>query len=148
MTRGKDEPLLRIHSLIPGARIYRRFLLECTQKALHHFQKPVASIDFIVISSRKMTALHRRYLHQKGATDVMAFDLSDNGAPIEGEVYICLEKARSQAKSYGVTLASEFARLAVHGLLHLAGEKDSTEAGRNRMRHLETQAIQKVERAN
>ena len=73
------------------------------------------------------------------------FDLAEPGAPAEGEVYICLDKARSQAADYGVSLASEIARLAVHGVLHLAGEDDKTEAGRQRMEHLESQALRKGE---
>ncbi len=145
MKRRTSQPELRVHSLIPRARIYRRYLLECVQQALVHFEKPVASIDFIVVSARKMSALHRQYLNLPGATDVMAFDLAESGAPVEGEVYICLEKARSQAADYGVSLASEIARLAVHGVLHLAGEDDKTEAGRQRMEHLESQALRKGE---
>jgi probable rRNA maturation factor len=132
---------LRVHSLIPRARIYRRYLLECVQQALVHFKKPIASIDFIVVSSRKMAALHRQYMNLSGATDVMAFDMADPGAPVEGEVYICLEKARRQAADYSVSLASEIARLAVHGVLHLAGEDDKTKAGKQRMEHLESQTL-------
>lgn len=145
MKRRISQPELRVHSLIPRARIYRRYLLECVQQALGRFKKPVTSIDFIVVPARKMSALHRQYLNLPGATDVMAFDLAESGAPVEGEVYICLEKARSQATDYGVSLASEIARLAVHGVLHLVGEDDKTEAGRQRMEHLESQALRKGE---
>ncbi|MBU1707617.1 rRNA maturation RNase YbeY [bacterium] len=146
MKRRMSQAELRVHCLIPRARIYRRYLLECAKRALVHFKKPVASIDFIVMPSRKMAVLHRQYLNLPGATDVMAFDLAEPSAPVEGEVYICLERARSQAADYGVSLASEIARLAVHGVLHLAGEDDETEAGRQRMEKLETRALRKGER--
>ena len=146
MKRRASQPELRVHSLIPRARIYRRYLLECVERALVHFKKPVASIDVIVLPARKMAALHRQFLNLPGATDVMAFDLAEPGAPVEGEVYICLDKARRQAADYGVSLASEIARLAVHGALHLAGEDDKTEAGRQRMERLETRALRKGER--
>lgn len=145
MKRRISQAELRVHSSIPRARIYRRYLMECVRQALVHFKKPVASIDFIVVSARKMAALHRQYLNLPGATDVMAFDLAEPGAPVEGEVYICLEKARSQAADYGVSLASEIARLAVHGVLHLAGKDDKTKAGRQRMEHLESQALRNGE---
>ena len=142
-----EAPLLRVHSQIPRARIHRRYLLECAGLALRHFAHRVSSIDFIIISARKMAELHRRYLGLPGPTDVLAFDLSENGMPVEGEVYICLDRARRQAAEYGVSLPSEVARLAVHGLLHLAGEEDSTGAGRARMRRLEDLALRKAERA-
>jgi probable rRNA maturation factor len=143
----RETPILRVHSQIPRARIHRRHLLQCARLGLRHFGRPVTSIDFIIISARKMAELHRRYLRLPGATDVLAFDLSDNGMPVEGEVYICLDRARRQAAEYGVSLPSEVARLAVHGLLHLAGEEDSTGAGRMRMRRLEDLALRKAKRA-
>ncbi len=146
MKAAAFEAKLRVHSQIPHARIGRRYLLECARHALHHFRRPVSSIDFIVITTREMAQMHRRYLRLAGPTDVMAFDLSENGTPLEGEVYICLDQARSQATYYRVPLVSEVARLAVHGLLHLAGEEDKTDAGRARMRRLEDRALRKAGR--
>ena len=138
---------MRIHSQIPHARICRRYLSGCARQALYHFRRPVSSIDFIITTARKMAQMHRRYLQLAGPTDVMAFNLSENGGALEGEVYICLEQARCQAACYGVSLASEVARLAVHGLLHLAGEDDKTDAGRARMRRLEDKVLRKAGRA-
>lgn len=147
MKRPAPTPALRIHSQIPRARIHRRYLLECVRHVLRQFRRPVLSIDFIIISAQKMTALHGRYLSSSGLTDVLAFDLSENGAPVEGEVYICLDQARCQAAEYGESLPAEVARLAVHGLLHLVGEEDRTEAGRKRMKRLEDLALRKAEGA-
>jgi len=142
MSKAKaGRAALRIHSQISRARISREYLLRCARMALRHFQRPVSSIDFIFISTHKMAFLHRQFLGLPGLTDVMAFDLSENGAPLEGEVYICLEQAKRQAALYGESLASETARLAIHGVLHLAGEKDATEAGRERMRALEERIL-------
>ena len=147
MKASAKEAILRIHSQIPRARICRRYLLGCARQALHHFRRPVSSMNFIIITTRKMARMHRSYLQLAGPTDVMAFDLSENGTALEGEVYICLDQARCQAACYGVSLASEVARLAVHGLLHLAGEEDKTDVGRARMRRLEDKALRKAERA-
>ena len=147
MKRAAQEAVLRIHSQIPHARICRRYLLGCARQALHHFRRPVSSIDFIITTARKMAQMPRCYLQVTGPTDVMAFNLSENGAALEGEVYICLDQARCQAACYGVSLASEVVRLAVHGVLHLSGEDDKTEVGRARMRRLEDRVLRKVERA-
>jgi rRNA maturation RNase YbeY len=135
---------LRIHSQIPRVRIGRRYLLECARQALRHFRMPVSSIDFILVTARKMAQMHRDYLHMDGSTDVMAFRLSETGAPLEGEVYICLDQAQLQSADYGVSLSSEVARLAVHGMLHLAGQNDRTNTGRARMTRLENIALKKA----
>ncbi|MFH1010830.1 MAG: rRNA maturation RNase YbeY [bacterium] len=146
MKDAAGRTALRIHSQIPRARVSRARLLKCAQMALRHFRRPVSHVDFILVSARKMASLHRQFLGLPGPTDVMAFDLSENGEPLEGEVYICLEQAKRQAAFYGESLASEMARLAIHGVLHLAGEKDRTEAERKRMRALEEKILHEAGR--
>lgn len=38
-----------------------------------------------------------------------------------GDVIICPEVAKANAKNYGTSIRAETARLAVHGMLHLLG---------------------------
>ena len=88
-----------------------------------------------------MSKLHRQYSGVKGTTDVLTFDLTERGGVVEGDIYICLDQARRQAKEYHVPQYEEVARLAVHGVLHLAGYSDKTAAGRSKMRTLEDEAL-------
>ncbi len=66
------------------------------------------------------------------ATDVLSFPLSDSAVTADkvkgfdrpfplGDIVICVPKALSQAKEYGIPFREELRRLLVHGLLHLAG---------------------------
>ena len=68
-----------------------------------------------LVSRDEMTALHRRYLDEDGATDVLAFSMDEEG--LLGDVVICPEVARSQNDD----IASELRLLLVHGILHLLG---------------------------
>jgi probable rRNA maturation factor len=89
-----------------------------------------------------MSRLHRTYSKIRGTTDVLTFDLSDNADhAVDGDIYICLDQARRQAREYRVPLYAEVARLAVHGILHLAGYDDATDSQRQRMRKLEDRAL-------
>ena len=74
-----------------------------------------------------------RYLNHDYATDVISFPL-ENGAVLEGEVYVNLDRARAQARVYGVSFSNEVARLVIHGTLHLVGYDDSTEKKAERMK--------------
>jgi probable rRNA maturation factor len=71
---------------------------------------------------------------------VITFALGEPGEP-DGEIYISADTARAQAKEYGVPLRQEIARLAIHGVLHLCGHDDGTEAEAARMHALQEKLL-------
>jgi rRNA maturation RNase YbeY len=88
--------------------------------------KPAASIvNLVFVSDREIHALNLRFLHRDRPTNVISFDCDEPLLPGEprllGEVYISRDRARAQAREYGVSYASELRRLVLHGLLHLLG---------------------------
>lgn len=135
-------PEFAVFSAVPGVRVRRRFLLDCAQRASGRIRRRIAYIHFILVGDREMARLHRTYMGLGGATDVLSFDLSESSRkPVEGEIYIGVNQARRQAAFYRVPLYFETARLAVHGVLHLAGFNDDTPARRERMHRLEEQIL-------
>jgi probable rRNA maturation factor len=81
------------------------------------------SITFV--GRAAMSELNRRYLGHHGATDVISFGLGRQshrgGGPVVGDIYICPEIARVNAKRQGVSSQEELLRLVVHGTLHTLG---------------------------
>ncbi len=92
-----------------------------------------ADVRIVCIDSRYSRTLNRRYLDHDDVTDVICFPL-ERGARLEGEVYVNLDRARRQAREYGVSFASEVARLVIHGTLHLVGFDDVRKQDAHRMR--------------
>jgi rRNA maturation RNase YbeY len=87
---------------------------------------PASSVvNFIFVNDRQIHALNRRFLHRDRPTNVISFNCDEprlQGEPrLLGEVYISRDRAREQAREYGVSYASELRRLVLHGLLHLLG---------------------------
>lgn len=82
-----------------------------------------AAISVVVVDSRYIRRINRLYLNHDFVTDVISFPL-ELGRVLEGEVYVNLDRARSQAHHYGVSVENELARLVIHGTLHLAGYDD------------------------
>jgi probable rRNA maturation factor len=78
-----------------------------------------------LISDRRMTSLHRKFMHQTGSTDVLTFQ--------HGEIFISVETAKEHARAFGNSLASELRLYIVHGFLHLQGFDDQTQAGARKM---------------
>ncbi len=66
----------------------------------------------------------------------MSFPLEERG-PVEGEIYVNLDKAARQARTYRVSLANETARLVIHGTLHLLGYDDLRAGPAKRMKQRE-----------
>jgi probable rRNA maturation factor len=70
-----------------------------------------------------MSALNKRYLGHNGPTDVISFGLGRGRKrdPVIGDIYICPEVARDNARRQGVGAGEELLRLVVHGTLHVLG---------------------------
>jgi probable rRNA maturation factor len=97
-------------------------------------------ISIIFVHDDYLRKLHKDYLKDDSPTDVMSFNLGENDQ-IEGEIYISLDRARIHAAEFNVSLDSEIARLIIHGLLHLKGFDDQTDAQQNQMRQKEDQYL-------
>jgi probable rRNA maturation factor len=92
------------------------------------------SITFV--GRATMSRLNRRYLGHHGATDVISFGLARVGrrGAVVGDVYICAEVARDNARRQGITAGEELLRLVVHGTLHVLGYDHPTGATRTTSR--------------
>lgn len=77
-------------------------------------------ISLTLVDDAEIARLNREYLGRDSATDVIAFSLGEDDAPL-GDIYVCVDQAKRQAKQHGVSLDEELVRLAVHGTLHVLG---------------------------
>lgn len=91
-------------------------------------QKVVNSMfNIIIVDDEKIHYLNKEYRNIDKVTDVISFALEDDNTFIKtefrilGDIYICLNKAKSQALEYGHSFLREICFLSVHGLLHLLG---------------------------
>jgi probable rRNA maturation factor len=97
-------------------------LVQLTMKAE---QVADAMISVTFLSSRAISRMHREQLGHSGATDIITFELTRpfEDAPVTGDMYICADVARKNAKEWGVPVREELARLVIHGTLHSLGLK-------------------------
>jgi probable rRNA maturation factor len=82
-----------------------------------------ALISVTFVGRTAITRLNRRYLGHTGPTDVISFGMGREtpSMPAIGDIYVCPEVAKRNARSHGVGLEEELSRLVVHGALHVAG---------------------------
>jgi probable rRNA maturation factor len=103
-----------------------------------------------LVDSAEITALNEQHLGHLGSTDVISFDY---GAPpgtrgetpwLCGEVFVCLDVARLQARQYRTTWMSELVRYLIHGLLHIRGYDDLTASARRMMKREENRLVRQL----
>ncbi len=90
-------------------------------------------ISIAFVGRAAISALNQRYLGHAGPTDVISFGLGRGGksAAVVGDIYICPEVARSNARLQDIPPGEELLRLVVHGTLHVLGHEHP--GGRTRM---------------
>ncbi len=89
-----------------------------------------------LISDRRMSRLHRQFLGQTGPTDVLTFQ--------HGEIFISVEMAKRHARLFGNSLMREVQLYIVHGLLHLHGFDDRTQAEAREMKRAQEKILSSV----
>ena len=90
----------------------------------------------VLVSDRKISAIHEQFMGTAGATDVITFQ--------HGEILISVETAARQAIEYESGLLPELRVYIAHGLLHLAGYDDLSEDGFREMAKLQNELVEKV----
>lgn len=83
--------------------------------------------NVIIVDNEEIRRLNREYRNKDSVTDVISFALEDDETSksevirVLGDIYISIDKARSQSIEYGHSLKRELFFLATHGFLHLLG---------------------------
>ncbi len=114
------------------------FVRDVVMSALRIIGYPQSpDVSVALVDDAYIAVLNREYRGVDQPPDVLAFpmegDGGNRGEPGLGDIVISLERAREQARQFKHPLRREVALLAVHGLLHLLGYEDDTEAGASAM---------------
>ena len=96
-----------------------------------------ATISIILTNDKKLLQLKNQYFQQDVLTDVITFNLEENGDPIDGEIYISLHRVSENAKEFKQDTGRELKRVIIHGCLHLLGYDDQTPEEKKTMTRME-----------
>jgi len=106
--------------------------LETVEKVLYSAieKEGLEGINFnlIIVDNEYIHELNKNYRNIDRETDVITFALEDDdtmvlpeNVRVLGDIYISIDRARSQAEEYGHSFLREICFLAVHGFYHLLG---------------------------
>ena len=103
------------------------FEKELIEYALKYKKLNNVIFNVIFVNNETIHKINKEYRGIDRETDVISFALEDNKeidlevGRVLGDIYISVDKIKSQAKEYGHSEKREMAFLTVHGLLHLLG---------------------------
>lgn len=104
-------------------------------------KRRIGTLSYLFCNDEQILVANRDYLQHDYYTDIITFDTSE-GEVISGDMLISLDTVKSNAEGLGIDEAEELHRVMAHGVLHLCGYGDKTEAEANRMRSLEDAALE------
>jgi len=101
----------------------------------------VSQLNYIFCSDEYLLEINKQYLDHDYFTDIITFDNSEEDKELEGDIYISVDRVRDNAETFHTDFDSEMRRVLIHGLLHLVGYEDSSEALKTAMRAKEDEYL-------
>lgn len=102
--------------------------------------KKVGDISYLFCDDAYLIEVNRTYLDHDTYTDIITFDYVE-GDTISGDILISVERVKENAQLFNTTFDQELHRVIIHGVLHLLGQGDKTEAEAAQMRKKEEAAL-------
>lgn len=124
----------------------RRRMREIARAVLDGEGVGEAEISLAFVDNATIHQLNKRYLDHDEPTDVLTFPLTEpNAKKLAGEIVIGAEVAQTQATERGHDVQAELALYVIHGLLHLCGYDDKSDAATGEMRERERHWLQELD---
>jgi len=127
----------------------KRFLKKITEFVLEKENKKGIDLSIILVDKKKIMELNRKYRKDDKATNVLSF-CYEQGKPFVfprknlvelGEIVICPEYIKEDAKKRGIDFKEEFVRVFIHGILHILGYNHKTTKSFKKMNDLQEQYL-------
>ena len=128
---------------VPASEVMSRWADEAFGAVL----KKDAKVTIRIVDEEEGAELNRKYRNRAGATNVLAFDYTDDSFAqndLLGDVIICAPIVVQEALSQSKSIDAHWAHMVVHGLLHLCGYKHNEEKEAYNMERLETEILSEL----
>ena len=103
----------------------------------------VGDISVILCSDEYLLSVNKQFLKHDYYTDIITFNYCE-GDRVSGDLFISVDSVRENAKTYGATFQEELHRVLIHGVLHLLGYDDHSDAEKVIMKERENLSLQRL----
>lgn len=120
------------------------FIKNQLQQLIIEEEKEPGDISVIFCSDEYLLDMNKKHLQHDYYTDIITFNYVDD-LLISGDLFISADRIKDNAVKFGVAFLEELYRVIFHGVLHLIGYNDKTEAEQKMMRQKENYYLAKVD---
>ena len=109
--------------------IDKKFFSTVAKKVLSGENRGTETLSLAFVGKEEIKSLNKKFRKKNKETDVLSFALSEKN--YLGEIIICPEVVKENAKENGIPAERELLKVFIHGILHLCGydhEKSEKEA--------------------
>ena len=111
----------------------KKILIKLIKKTLKNYKQKFYEINLIFIDDNKIKKINKKYLYKNSATDVISFSYKDISGIRFADIFISVDTASKNAKTYEIYFETEIIILTIHGILHAIGFTDTTKDERIKM---------------
>ncbi|MDP4595357.1 MAG: rRNA maturation RNase YbeY [Crocinitomicaceae bacterium] len=116
--------------------VSKKELKEAVKDLTQQEGKTLKDLSLVFTDDDYLLEVNKQYLNHDYFTDVITFDYS-SFPEVSGDVMISLDRVKDNAATLNQSFELEFYRVVFHGVLHLCGYKDKTDADAAVMRSKE-----------
>lgn len=116
------------------------FVKKWLSEVVSRRHKRVGNISYLFCNDEYVLEVNQRYLNHDTYTDIITFDYVAADL-ISGDIIISVDRVGENAVKFGVPFEQELHRVIVHGVLHLLGQGDKSDAEATEMRRQEEEAL-------
>jgi probable rRNA maturation factor len=102
-----------------SVRVPRKFLDELFHRLNKNLKLKNRDLTLVFLNKNRARALNKQFRHKDYATDVLSF--ADESEETLGELILCPQVLKAQAKEHDLSYQSELMYMVIHGVLHLLG---------------------------
>tara|TARA_B100001142_G_C14120505_1_gene572822 strand:+ start:251 stop:655 length:405 start_codon:yes stop_codon:yes gene_type:complete len=117
-------------------KIHLKSTVNWIKKVVSSEHKKIGEIVFVFCNDNYLLRKNIEFLKHDTLTDVITFNYC-NAEQISGDILISVERVQENSKIFKTKFSIELNRVMVHGLLHLLGYDDKTQADAKIMRSKE-----------
>ena len=124
--------------------LLQKNITKLSELIFNDFNYSRIELNIVLTTDKQLSGMKKEYFNLDQFTDVIAFTINDQPPAIEGELYVSIDRVRDNASTFNVPTDSELKRVISHGILHLVGLDDSSNAKKKEMTRHEDRYIDSV----